>query len=79
MTASEGNITSPLWPNKYPTKQTCVWVIKVPVHRVLKLRFLSFDVESHSQCQYDYVEVKDGSSSRSQSLGTFCGNTIPSK
>jgi hypothetical protein len=79
LTHSKGNITTANYPNKYPPKQDCIWIIKVPVHKLLKLRFLSFDVERHSQCRYDYVEIRDGSSQRSTLLGTFCGNTLPSK
>ncbi|CAB4021953.1 Zinc metallo ase nas-6 [Paramuricea clavata] len=77
LTHSKGNITTPNYPNKYPSKQDCIWIIKVPVHKLLKLRFLSFDVERHSQCRYDYVEIRDGSSQRSTLLETFCGNTLP--
>ena len=40
----------------------------------LKLTFDSFQLESSSTCEYDYVEVRDGSSLQ----GKFCGKTVPS-
>ena len=40
----------------------------------MELRFLDFLLEAHSQCKYDYVEVRSGSTV----LGKFCGTTKPS-
>ncbi|XP_028394125.1 uncharacterized protein LOC114518347 [Dendronephthya gigantea] len=75
--ASRGNISSPNFPKNYPARKECTWIIKVPVHKLLKLRFVSFDVENHATCGYDYVQVRDGATSRSKLLGTFCGKTLP--
>lgn len=79
LTSSKGEITSPNYPENYPSRKDCTWIIKVPVHKLLKLRFLSFDVEKDERCKYDYVQVRDGATSRSKLLGTFCGKTLPSK
>ena len=38
---------------------------------------MSFDVEPHGSCNYDWVEVFDGKDSSSKSLGKFCSNTKP--
>ena len=43
----------------------------------IKVKFLSFDVESSANCTRDYLEVYDGSSSSDPVIGTYCGNTIP--
>ena len=39
---------------------------------------MTFDLEAHSNCAYDYVSVYDGSSlDPSSLLGTYCGTAIP--
>lgn len=72
-----GEIVTPNYPLEYPRKLDCVWNIKVSVHKVLKLRFLKFDLERHNSCKYDYVEIRDGLSVRSPELGTYCGTSLP--
>lgn len=44
------------------------------------LTFLSFDVEAGqgNTCNYDYLEIFDGSSTSATSLGVFCNNNVPS-
>ena len=79
MGGESGEIVTPNYPLEYPRKLDCVWNIKVSVHKVLKLRFLKFDLERHNSCKYDYVEIRDGLSVRSPELGTYCGTSLPSK
>ncbi|XP_041670250.1 cubilin [Cheilinus undulatus] len=74
--AGTGQIRSPYHPNAYPHNKECEWVINQPEGYVVTLDFLSFDVEGGS-CRYDFVEVRDGSTSSSPLLGTFCGVEIP--
>ncbi|XP_029134023.2 cubilin [Labrus bergylta] len=71
-----GQIRSPYHPNAYPHNKACEWVINQPEGYVVTLNFLSFDVEGGS-CRFDFVEVRDGSTSSSPLLGTFCGVDIP--
>ncbi|XP_074549445.1 cubilin [Halichoeres trimaculatus] len=74
--SGNGQIRSPYHPDAYPHNKECEWVINQPEGYVVTLNFLSFDVEGGS-CRYDYVEVRDGSTSSSPLLGTFCGVEIP--
>ncbi|KAG7527098.1 cubilin [Solea senegalensis] len=71
-----GQLRSPYHPNAYPHNKVCEWVINQPEGYVVTLDFLSFDVEGNS-CHFDFVEVRDGSTSSSPLLGTFCGAEIP--
>ncbi|KAM6900418.1 cubilin [Xenentodon cancila] len=71
-----GQLRSPYHPDAYPHNKVCEWVINQPEGYVVTLNFLSFDVEGGS-CRFDFVEVRDGSSSSSPLLGTFCGDDIP--
>uniref|UniRef100_A0A669E0J6 Cubilin n=1 Tax=Oreochromis niloticus TaxID=8128 RepID=A0A669E0J6_ORENI len=74
--SGSGQFHSPYHPNAYPHNKVCEWVINQPEGYVVTLDFLSFDVEGGS-CRYDYVEVRDGATSSSPLLGTFCGAEIP--
>ncbi|XP_069600291.1 tolloid-like protein 1 isoform X1 [Ranitomeya imitator] len=72
-----GVITSPNWPDKYPSRKECTWEISAtPGHRV-KLRFGEFEIEQHQECAYDHLEVFDGETEKSSILGRLCGNKIP--
>uniref|UniRef100_A0A673AMU3 Cubilin n=1 Tax=Sphaeramia orbicularis TaxID=375764 RepID=A0A673AMU3_9TELE len=76
MLSGTGQFHSPLHPNPYPHNKVCEWVINQPQGYVVTLNFLSFDIEGGS-CRFDFVEVRDGSTSSSPLLGTFCGGGIP--
>lgn len=44
---------------------------------IIGYRFMTFDLEAHSQCRFDYVDVFDGPSLTSPPIGRFCGSTVP--
>jgi PKD repeat protein len=41
------------------------------------VEFLSFDVEDHSSCNYDWLKVYDGPGIASPLIGTYCGTSSP--
>jgi hypothetical protein len=43
----------------------------------VKAVFSSFDIESESNCGYDWMKVFDGTSSMGEPFGTYCGTDIP--
>jgi hypothetical protein len=53
-------------------------MITVPVYRLLHVQFLDFNLEKHSKCRYDKVEIYDGGSLKSRK-DTFCGDKNPGK
>ena len=59
----------------------CTWRITVSSGKRVKLYFLgTFKLESNCDSSWvdnDYVEIRDGSSSVSKSLGKFCGSSKP--
>uniref|UniRef100_A0A915JRB8 Tolloid-like protein 2 n=1 Tax=Romanomermis culicivorax TaxID=13658 RepID=A0A915JRB8_ROMCU len=74
-----GFIHSPGYPSEYPNKKECIWhFVTTPGHR-LQLDFVDFEVEQHQDCAYDQVEVYDGSTQNSGTLGRFCGPREPHK
>ncbi|CAG9855331.1 unnamed protein product [Phyllotreta striolata] len=74
---SEGHLESPNYPEDYQANKECIWKIIVPKNHQVALRFLSFDVENHDNCVYDYVEIRDGLTSDSPILKVYCGHKIP--
>jgi cubilin len=36
-----------------------------------------FDLEAHSTCAYDYLDVYDGPSLTSPLIGRYCGDVVP--
>ncbi|XP_042200474.1 bone morphogenetic protein 1-like isoform X2 [Callorhinchus milii] len=72
-----GTITSPNWPDKYPSRKECTWEITTtPGHRV-KLAFSELDLEQHQECAYDHLEVYDGRDPKAKVLGRLCGSKKP--
>nr|XP_009682911.1 PREDICTED: astacin-like metalloendopeptidase [Struthio camelus australis] len=72
-TVSNGVITSPNYPNKYPKNQACFWIISSPVGYKISLKMLSFELEDDDRCIYDYLLIHDGSQPTSPAVGPFCG------
>ncbi|GLV41047.1 tolkin [Carabus blaptoides fortunei] len=78
-----GTITSPSFPETYPSNKNCVWeIIALPKYRIT-LNFTHFDLEGNNihqqQCEYDRVEVhsKMGDDKLNR-IGTYCGTRLPS-
>ena len=72
-----GVIFSPNYPNPYPHSTRCVWVLRGTPGRKVTLTFTNFDVEAHSSCSYDYVELRQGSNANSTLINRYCGANLP--
>lgn len=53
-----GMIASPGFPNGYPPRLDCSWIIRAPLNRQIQLNITDFDMENHTQCQMDYLEIR---------------------
>ncbi|XP_067154883.1 neuropilin-2 isoform X5 [Apteryx mantelli] len=73
-----GYITSPGYPQDYPSHQNCEWVIYAPEpNQKIILNFNPhFEIEKHD-CKYDFIEIRDGDSEAADLLGKHCGNIAP--
>ena len=76
-TTPNGILTSPSYPDNYPNNADCVYTISQPTGTAIVLTFYSMDIEDDSSCDYDYLEIVDGSSADSPLLGKLCGREIP--
>lgn len=59
LTSPSGTITSPGHPSSYPHGANCTWYINVSPGNLIRLTFVSFNLEYHANCNFDYLEVYD--------------------
>ncbi|XP_017555843.2 cubilin [Pygocentrus nattereri] len=76
-TDSQGIIISPNWPNSYAHDKQCIYLIRQPLSELVVLNFTHMEIEFHPGCEYDYVEVRDGSAETDPLIGKYCGSTLP--
>ena len=68
-----GTIRGPGWPSRYPNNALKCWRIKSRhTTKVVRLTISTLSMQSCSGCSCDSIEVFDGSSVYSRSLGKFC-------
>ncbi|MED6233769.1 hypothetical protein ATANTOWER_016401 [Ataeniobius toweri] len=71
LTSPSGTITSPGHPTSYPHGASCTWYIGVSPGNLIRLSFNSFNLEYHSNCNYDYLEVYDGTGTTGNKTGRY--------
>ena len=76
-TTPNGILTSPSYPQKYQNYEDCFYTILRPNGTVIDISITSMDIEWHSTCYYDYLEIRDGRSEQSEVLTKVCGDEIP--
>lgn len=77
VTSTSGTITSPNWPDKYPSKKECTWAISTTAGHRVKLTFTELDIEAQQECTYDHLEIYNGKDAKAPVLGRFCGAKEP--
>ncbi|XP_076818167.1 uncharacterized protein LOC143463537 [Clavelina lepadiformis] len=76
LTNASGVLASPNYPDHYPNSVLCSTTILAPADHVIAISFLDFQLESHSSCSYDYLDITDGSDGEVEPLGPKCGNEL---
>lgn len=56
-TADTGILFSTNYPQNYPHKQNCEWLLQVDPNYVVNITFLDFDIEDTKNCTDDHVQV----------------------
>ncbi|XP_064451617.1 deleted in malignant brain tumors 1 protein [Mirounga angustirostris] len=72
---ASGAFSSPSYPGYYPNNAECVWEIEVNSGYRISLGFSHLQLETHRNCDFDYVEISDGSLNSSNLLGKICNDT----
>ncbi|XP_042541866.1 cubilin [Dipodomys spectabilis] len=77
-TSNSGILTSPNYPNNYPSDWECTYRITVGINQQIALHFTDFSLEEgiFRTCM-DFLEIRDGGYENSPILGTFCGSVLP--
>lgn len=57
LTSASGTFVSPNYPQPYGHNAECFWTITTSRGSRIQLVFVDIDIEAHSTCNYDYVEV----------------------
>ncbi|KOC70062.1 Cubilin [Habropoda laboriosa] len=74
-----GVIRTPNYPERYPGRKDCEWIIEAPNRQRIILNVKKFDLEEHSNCIFDYLEIRNGGYDTSPLIGKFCGTVIPTE
>ncbi|XP_038590997.1 cubilin-like, partial [Micropterus salmoides] len=74
-TGEGGVLSSPNYPNIYPSPSRCAWLLEAPVGHTITLTFGYFSLEPHSECHWDSVTIFNGGSPGSPVIGQYCGTT----
>ncbi|XP_076816428.1 uncharacterized protein LOC143462236 isoform X3 [Clavelina lepadiformis] len=72
-------LSSPNFPDNYGNGIFCLTTIVVPEGDSIQVSFVSFSVEPHPICNFDYVLIIDGEYDEDQDLidDRFCGSELP--
>ncbi|KAM4723162.1 embryonic protein UVS.2-like [Rhinophrynus dorsalis] len=70
------NITSPGYPQTYPSNMDCEYLITAPLSYKVSLSISKFNVEPGYQCKYDSLEVHDGDSVNAALMGKYCSTVV---
>lgn len=75
--SEEGELTSPGYPESYPSNAQCFYLIQAPRSQQIRLEFLEFELEL-PPCNFDVFQVYDGANFTLDELfGEYCGFDIP--
>ncbi|XP_025082244.1 low-density lipoprotein receptor-related protein 4-like [Pomacea canaliculata] len=79
-TSPSGSISSPLYPSQYPPDEDCTYIINTTQGHRITLTFVTFEIETATDdCEFDSLEIRDGSSELSPSMGIFCNTSVPDR
>ncbi|MEQ2218811.1 hypothetical protein XENOCAPTIV_008489, partial [Xenoophorus captivus] len=77
LTASYGNINSPGYPGNYPPGRDCYWAVTVDPGLLITFAFGTLSLEQHPDCNYDFLEIRDGLQPDDPVLGKYCNTASP--
>lgn len=68
---------SPNYPNNYTKNSDCIQYLEAPEGYTIDLDIRDFVMEQSSNCQYDYLEIRNGPFGYSPFLARLCGKILP--
>ena len=71
-------LKSPGYPNGYPVDADCKWELSITNDEIMiELEMLAFHVEESNECQFDALEISDGTVGLGMSLCGELGQDVP--
>uniref|UniRef100_A0A2A4JDL6 Cubilin n=2 Tax=Heliothis virescens TaxID=7102 RepID=A0A2A4JDL6_HELVI len=74
---THGHISSPGSPGPYPPNRDCYWHLSTSLGKRINLHFFALDIESHSNCSFDYLAIYDGEHLTDPLIERYCNTTQP--
>ncbi|KAF9421742.1 hypothetical protein HW555_002423 [Spodoptera exigua] len=74
---SHGHISSPGSPGPYPPDRDCYWHLTTTLGKRISLHFFALDIESHTNCSFDYLALYDGEHTSDPLINKYCNSTQP--
>ncbi|XP_025082122.1 low-density lipoprotein receptor-related protein 4-like isoform X2 [Pomacea canaliculata] len=71
-----GFISSPSYARQSMEIEDCIYIIKTTPGYRITLTFLTLETED---CRFDFLQIRDGSSELSPSMGVFCNTSVPDR
>ncbi|XP_053955149.1 cubilin homolog [Anastrepha ludens] len=73
LTSLRGILTSPFYPQSYPSNVECMWEIKAAAGNHVELMVESLDIMNSENCNQDFLEIRQ-SNERGQIIRLYCSN-----
>lgn len=70
MKEPNGVIQPPIEDGVYADDEECIWTIQAPLGHVIQLTWISFNLEYHSHCSNDYVNIYENYTSHNENIIT---------
>lgn len=70
-----GILTSPYYPQSYPSNVECVWEIKASPGNYIELSINELDIVKSENCNEDFLEIRQ-TSALGKILQVFCSNEV---
>nr|XP_023646366.1 cubilin [Paramormyrops kingsleyae] len=77
LTAPYGSINSPGYPGNYPPNRDCYWTVSVNPGLLITFAFGTLNLEHHPDCNFDFLEIRDGLLPEDLLLGRYCSTGSP--
>jgi len=68
MKKPNGVIQPPIEDGVYANDEECIWTIQAPPGYVIQLTWISFNLEYHSRCDSDYVNIYENYTSPNENI-----------
>ncbi|KAM8971861.1 ovochymase-1 [Pelodytes ibericus] len=72
--AGSAEIRSPCYPETYPDRVDCQWIIYSTSGKTVKLQISDLSLEESTNCTWDYLRILDGPNNVSSLLVSLCGH-----